>query len=168
MRLVTERSLSPGAVTPVSGTPEASHPPQGELLGMDLPWGGVALRAETPITSPLYLWDSIAPTAVLPQTPQPPPIPDPSYLPRLFKALLVCTVNDINLPWGGKGQSVSPPRPPVQPSAFCRGCGAPLGYWVPTRGCRQPPHSPAGLCCPDTSSSMGGWSAAPRYPRHSA
>lgn len=65
---------------------------------------------------------------VSPRAPQPPHQPDPSYLPCLLKTLLICAVNDINLPWGQKGQSAAPPHPAAQPPAFCGGCTPLLGY----------------------------------------
>lgn len=156
----------------------SEHPSSGGAAG---PWSGVSLPAETLILSlPTELSGQHAPCSTAPQLraaslhPHPqragarqiqPPGPHsrpslhPSYLPCLLETLLVGTVNDINLPWGQKGQSGAPSCPAAQP--FCGAHTARTGLGVL-------PHSPAGLCCPDTSSSMGGWSAAPRYPKHSA
>lgn len=88
---------------------------------MDVPQNGLALHAETDHEPfPHSSQDSLAPTAVprrhraaplplqssrswcqkglSPKTPSVAPPADPSYLSCLLKTLLVCTVNDINLP----------------------------------------------------------------------
>lgn len=57
-------------------------------------------------------------------TPPTPLIQPPSYLPCLLKALLVCAVNDINLPGGTKGTVGSPSLPlPAAGASLRHGSG---------------------------------------------
>lgn len=63
------------------------------------------------ILTPRFSLQQLAVPRLNPQPHHPPLIHPPSYLPCLLKALLVCAVNDINLPGGTKGTVGSPSLP---------------------------------------------------------